>query len=88
VATRADLNQVEFENITKALSWTQRQAHSLERKVSSTGSCWRSTVVCSRRLDVGRNTRWRVTNIGVEPHLIATQSRLLLDDASLDARVS
>jgi hypothetical protein len=26
VATRADLNQVEFENITKALPWAQRQA--------------------------------------------------------------
>jgi hypothetical protein len=29
VATRADLNQVEFENITKALPWAGRQARSL-----------------------------------------------------------
>lgn len=28
VATRADLNQVEFENITKALPWAGRQADS------------------------------------------------------------
>jgi len=29
VATRTDLNQVEFENITKALPWAQRQARTL-----------------------------------------------------------
>jgi Fic-DOC domain mobile mystery protein B len=83
VATRADLNQVEFENITKALAWAQQQAHSLgvegildygfmlalHRRMLSDVWTWAGT------------QRQRVTNIGVEPHLIATQSRLLLDDA-------
>jgi Fic-DOC domain mobile mystery protein B len=83
VATRADLNQVEFENITKALLWTQRQGRSLgvedildygfmlalHRRMFGDVWTWAGT------------QRWRVTNIGVEPHSIVTQSRLLLDDA-------
>jgi Fic-DOC domain mobile mystery protein B len=83
VATRADLNQVEFENITKALAWAQRQAHSrgaegildygfmltLHRRMFGDVWTWAGTL------------RRRVTNIGVEPSLIATQSQLLLDDA-------
>jgi Fic-DOC domain mobile mystery protein B len=83
VATRADLNQVEFENITKALAWAQQQAHSLgvegildygfmlalHRRMLSDVWTWAGT------------QRQRVTNIGVEPHLIATQSRLTFDDA-------
>lgn len=83
VATRADLNQVEFENIAKALPWTQRQAHSLGTEgILDYGFM----LALHRRMfgDVWKwagTQRWRVTNIGVEPHLIATQSRLLLDDA-------
>lgn len=83
VATRADLNQVEFENITKALSWTQRQAHSL----GTEGILDYGFMLALHRRMFGDvwtwagTQRWRVTNIGVEPHLIATQSRLLLDDA-------
>lgn len=83
VATRADLNQVEFENITKALPWAERQTHSLgvegildygfmltlHRRMLGDVWTWAGT------------QRWRLTNIGVEPHLIVTQSRLLLDDA-------
>jgi Fic-DOC domain mobile mystery protein B len=83
VATRADLNQVEFENIVAALPWAQRQAHflgvegildyglmlALHRRMFGDVWTWAGT------------QRQRVTNIGVEPHLIATQSRLLLDDA-------
>jgi Fic-DOC domain mobile mystery protein B len=83
VATRADLNQVEFENITNALLWTQRQGRSLgvedildygfmlalHRRMFGDVWTWAGT------------QRWRVTNIGVEPHSIVTQSRLLLDDA-------
>ena len=83
VATRADLNQVEFENITKSLAWAQRQARSrgaeeildygfmlnLHRRMFGDVWTWAGTL------------RRRVTNIGVEPVLITTQSRLLLDDA-------
>jgi Fic-DOC domain mobile mystery protein B len=83
VATRADLNQVEFENITKALPWAQRQARilgpegildygfmlTLHRRMFGDVWTWAGT------------QRWRLTNIGVEPYLITTQSRLLLDDA-------
>ena len=36
VATRADLNQVEFENITAALPWAHAQARSLGPEASST----------------------------------------------------
>jgi Fic-DOC domain mobile mystery protein B len=83
VATRADLNQVEFENITKALPWAQQQARSLGAEgILDYGFM----LTLHRRMfgDVwtwAGTQRWRVTNIGVEPHLIVTQSRLLLDDA-------
>jgi Fic-DOC domain mobile mystery protein B len=85
VATRADLNQVEFENITKALPWAQRQARSLgpERLLD-----YGFMLQLHRRMfgDVwtwaGKQRR-RATNIGVEVHLITTQSQLLLDDAKL-----
>jgi Fic-DOC domain mobile mystery protein B len=83
VATRADLNQVEFENITKALPWTQRQARSL----GAEGILDYGFMLALHRRMFGDvwtwagTQRWRVTNVGVEPHLIATQSRLLLDDA-------
>jgi Fic-DOC domain mobile mystery protein B len=85
VATRADLNQVEFENITKALPWAQQQARSLgpERLLD-----YGFMLQLHRRMfgDVwtwaGKQRR-RATNIGVEVHLITTQSQLLLDDAEL-----
>jgi Fic-DOC domain mobile mystery protein B len=83
VATRADLNQVEFENITKALPWAQRQARSLGAEgILDYGFM----LTLHRRMfgDVwtwAGTQRWRVTNIGVEPYLIVTQSRLTLDDA-------
>lgn len=83
VATCADLNQVEFENIAKALPWARQQARTL-----ATGGILDSGFMMNlhRRMfgDVwawAGTQRRRVTNIGVEPHLIATQSRLLLDDA-------
>jgi Fic-DOC domain mobile mystery protein B len=83
VATRADLNQVEFENITAALPWGQVQARALgpagildygfmlrlHRRMFGDVWTWAGTL------------RWRIANIGVEPHLIAEQSRQLLDDA-------
>jgi Fic-DOC domain mobile mystery protein B len=84
VATRADLNQVEFENITKALAWAEGQAHSrgaegildygfllaLHRRMFGDVWTWAGT------------QRRRVTSIGVEPALIAAQSQLALDDAT------
>lgn len=83
VATRADLNQVEFENITKALPWAQRQARTLGPEgILDYGFMF--TLHGRMFGDVwtwAGTQRWRVTNIGVEPYLIATQSRLLLDDA-------
>jgi len=83
VATRADLNQVEFENITTALPWARQQARArrvddildygfmltLHRHMFGDVWTWAGT------------QRQRVTNIGVEPHLIVTQSQLLFDDA-------
>ncbi|HTA12247.1 MAG TPA: mobile mystery protein B [Solirubrobacteraceae bacterium] len=85
VAIRADLNQVEFENIAKALPWAQRQARTLgPDRILEYGF----VLTLHRRMfgDVWKwagRQRQRVTNIGVEPFLIATQSRLLLDDARL-----
>jgi Fic-DOC domain mobile mystery protein B len=85
VATRADLNQVEFENITKALPWAQRQARSLGVE----GILDYGFLLTLHRRMFGDVWTWagtqrsRVTNIGVEPYLVATQTRLLLDDAKL-----
>lgn len=84
VATRADLNQVEFENITKALPWAHRQA----RLIGPKGILDYAFMLALHRRMFGDVWTWagtqrrRVTNIGVEPHTIATQSRLLLDDAT------
>lgn len=85
VATRADLNQVEFENIAKSLPWARRQA----RIIGVDGILDYSFLLTLHRRMFGDVWRWagtqrqRITNIGVEPHLIATQSRLALDDARL-----
>lgn len=85
VATRGDLNQVEFENIARALPWAGRQA----RTLGVDGILDYSFLLTLHRRMFGDVWRWagtqrqRVTNIGVEPHLIATQSRLALDDARL-----
>jgi Fic-DOC domain mobile mystery protein B len=83
VATRADLNQVEFENIVKALPWARRQARALgpERLLD-----YGFVLQLHRRMfdDVwtwAGTQRRRATNIGAEPYLIATQSQLLLDHA-------
>ena len=83
VANRADLNQVEFENITKALPWAHHQARSagpdgvlsygfmldLHRRMFGDVWTWSGTL------------RKRTTNIGVDPSQISTQARLLFDDA-------
>ncbi len=84
VATRADLNQVEFENITKALPWARQQARSL----GAAGILDYGFMLKLHRRMFGDVWRWagtlrrRATNIGVEPFLIPTQSQLLLDDAT------
>ncbi|MGH2831412.1 MAG: mobile mystery protein B, partial [Solirubrobacteraceae bacterium] len=83
VATRADLNQVEFENITRAIPWARRQALSF----GAEGILDYGFMLTLHRRMFGDVWRWagtqrsRVTNIGVQPHLIVTQSRLALDDA-------
>jgi Fic-DOC domain mobile mystery protein B len=83
VATRADLNQVEFENITKALPWGYRRAEAagpegilsygfmldLHRHMFGDVWVWAGTL------------RQKVTNIGVDPSEIVMQSGLLFDDA-------
>ncbi|MGH9016956.1 MAG: mobile mystery protein B [Acidimicrobiales bacterium] len=83
VATRADLNQVEFENITKALPWARRRARYLgpERILEH------SFMLTLHRRMFGDVWAWagtqrrRITNIGVDPHLITLQSGLLFDGA-------
>ncbi len=83
VATRADLNQVEFENITKVLAWARAQAVSL----GPDGVLDYGFMMDLHRRMFGDVWRWagtqrrRVTNIGVDPSLITTQTQLLLQDA-------
>jgi len=83
VATRADLNLVEFESISRALPWARREARrrgaveilepdflfSLHRRMFRDVWKWAGT------------QRRRETNIGVAPHQIASQTRAALDDA-------
>lgn len=83
VANRADLNQVEFENIAAALPWAQGQARSL----GPDGILDYGFMLTLHRRMFGDVWSWagtlrrRVTNIGVEPHQIAMQSKQVLDDA-------
>jgi Fic-DOC domain mobile mystery protein B len=91
VATRADLNQVEFENITKVLPWSQQQARSLGPE----GILDYGFMVTLHRRMFGDVWTWagtqrsRATKIGVEPALIRTYCRLLFNDAKFwhDERV-
>lgn len=82
VATRADLNQVEFENIGKAVPWAERQA----RRGPETVLSYAFMIALHRRM-FGDVWRWagahrqRETNIGVSPHLVASESQMRLDDA-------
>jgi Fic-DOC domain mobile mystery protein B len=83
VATRADLNVVEFENITKALPWALQQARTLQ---SDGVLAYGFMMELHRRMfdDVWRwagTPRRRETNIGVAPQLIPSQSMQTLDDA-------
>jgi len=83
VATRADLNVVEFENITKALPWSQRRA----RALGPEGILDYGFMMELHRRMFGDVWTWagtprrRETNIGVAPYLIPTQCHYKLDDA-------
>ena len=83
VSTRADLNLVEFENITKALPWALRQA----RALGPAGVLDYGFMMALHRRMFGDVWTWagtprrRETNIGVAPYLIPAQSQLRLDDA-------
>ncbi len=83
VATRADLNQVEFENIAKAVPWAERRVRSL----GPHGILTAGFLTTLHKRMFGDVWRWagtprrRETNIGVDPSLIATQCRLFFDDA-------
>lgn len=83
VATRADLNQVEYENIAKAMSWAKGQVRlhgatclfepdfifELHRRMFCDVWKWAGT------------QRRRETNLGVAPHHIPTALRQALEDA-------
>src|ERR1700689_1605148 len=83
VATRADLNVVEFENITKALPWALQQA----RTRQSEGVLAYGFMMDLHRRMFGDVWTWagtprrRETNIGVAPQLVPSQSMQTLDDA-------
>lgn len=83
VATRADLNVVEFENIAKALPWALQQARTLK----SEGVLAYGFMMDLHRRMFGDVWTWagtprqRETNIGVVPRLIPSQSMQTLDDA-------
>ncbi len=83
VATRADLNVVEFENITKALPWARRRA----RALGPDGILDYWFMMALHRRMFGDVWTWagtprrRETNIGVAPYLIPAQCQLRLDDA-------
>lgn len=83
VATRGDLNVVEFENIAKAVPWALDQAH---RGGPTRVLSFTFLFNLHRRMfeDVWKwagAQRRRCTNIGVEPAQIATQTKETLNDA-------
>lgn len=83
IATRADLNQVEYENILRYLPEAQRRARGKPEVVLSYGFMMglHRGMFC----DVWRwagTLRRRETNIGVDPSLIAPHSMQILGDAN------
>jgi Fic-DOC domain mobile mystery protein B len=83
VATRADLNIVEFENITKALPWARRRARALgPERLLDYGFLMglHRRMFCDVWTWAGKPRR-RETNIGVAPYLVPTQCHYKLDDA-------
>jgi Fic-DOC domain mobile mystery protein B len=83
VATREDLNQVEFENIVKALSWANRQT----RLRGTAGLLAYPFLFKLHRRMFGDVWRWagkprqRETNIGADPVQIPSHVIQALDDA-------
>jgi Fic-DOC domain mobile mystery protein B len=83
VATRADLNIVEFENITKSLPWALRQA----RALGTEGVLAYGFMMDLHRHMFGDVWTWagtprrRDTSIGVAPQLVPSRSMHALDDA-------
>lgn len=83
VATRADVNQVEYENIAQALPWAIQQA----RLLGPLGLLEYPFAFALHQRMFGDVWTWagtqrrRETNIGVPPHQIPTQVRQALDDA-------
>jgi Fic-DOC domain mobile mystery protein B len=82
-ATRADLNIVQFENITKALPWALQRARTLQPEgVLAYGFMMELHRRMFRDVWTWAGTpRRRETNIGVAPQLISSQSIQMLDDA-------
>lgn len=83
VATRGDLNIVEFDNITKAMPWALDQAR---RGGAPHVLGYTFLLTLHRRMfeDVWKwagTQRRRVTNLGVEPAQITTETKQTLDDA-------
>ena len=91
VATRQDLNQVEFENILKAIPWANRQT----RLRGTTGLLDYSFLFTLHRQMFGDVWRWagkqrrRETNIGTDPAHIPSHVIRALEDARFwnDTRV-
>lgn len=83
VATRGDLNVVEFDNVTKAMPWALDQARKGRAELVLDYSF---LFALHRRMfeDVWKwagTQRRRATNIGVEPAQIVTLTKQTLDDA-------
>jgi len=83
IATRGDLNEVEFENIAKAMPWALDQAR---RRGAERILSYEFVFALHKRMfdDVWRWAgvrRVRPTNIGVDPAQIVTQTKQAIDDA-------
>lgn len=84
VATRADLDLVEFENIVAALPWARGQV----RRRGPTGVLTYGFLVDLHRRMFGEVWTWagtvrlRATNIGADPAHIVTLTKQALDDAT------
>ena len=82
VATRADLNRVEFDNISKALTWGIQQA----RVLGSDGLLEYGFLMKLHRQMFGDVWRWagtnrrRITNIGSLPEVIVSEAQAALED--------
>ena len=83
IATRSDLNTVEFDNIAKALPWAFQRA----REMGPQGILEFNFLLDLHRAMFEDVWKWagtlrrRETNIGIDPNLIVSQTRLALDDA-------